>query len=462
MDLHVLWLDGGNNLLCNGGLKMSIQSLYSNKVKTMTEILQMIKSDDFIITSLGGSEPITILSELHRIKEYGVTGCDVTNCLPMANYEFIKNPDYADVIFTNGWFYSPPLRKAHLNGNVSHAPQHLHSSYTKRSFAVDNRRKVLLCTCSPMDKHGYLTLSLGCTYEKQVIEDGAIVIAEVNQNLPRTFGDTTIHISEIEALIEVNYSIPALPEAEFSEKDEKIGKFIAEYIEDGSTIQLGIGGIPNAVASALKNKKHLGIHTEMFTDGMVDLIECGAVDNSQKTLYKGKSVATFALGSKKLYDFLDDNASVVLRQGKWTNDPHVIGQNHKMVSINTTLEVDLFGQCASESIGHVQFSGTGGQSDTAVGAQNCPEGKSFIALYSTAEVTNREGKKETISKIVPLLKPGAIVSLSRNDVDYVVTEFGVAWLRGRSIKERVDRLINIAHPDFREELRQSAMDLRIW
>lgn len=441
---------------------MATYELYSKKVKTLPEILKMFQSGDFIISALGANEPVNILNQLHKIRDYGVSDCDLTNCLPMGNYEFISNSEYKDTVYTNGWFYSPPLRKAHRNGNVSHVPQHLHFAYTKRSFAAGQRRKVFLCSCSPMDKHGYLTLSLGCTYERQVIDDGALVIAEVNPNLPRTYGDTTVHISEIHAILEVNNDVPTLPEAGFSEKDKRIGQLIAEYIEDGSTIQLGIGGIPNAVANALKTKRHLGIHTEMFTDGMVDLIECGAVDNSQKTLYKGKSVTTFALGTKKLYDFLDDNMSVMFKKGNWTNDPYIIGQNHKMVSINTSIEIDLFGQCASESIGHVQFSGTGGQTDTAVGAQNCPEGKSFIALYSTADVKDKEGNKQTISKIVPLLKPGAIVSLSRNDVDYVVTEYGVAWLRGQSIKERVKRLIEIAHPDFRDELRFSAKDLLLW
>ena len=441
---------------------MNAYNLYNQKVKTLDEILDLFQSNDFIMSALAGSEPIKILSELHKIADRGVKNCDLSNCLPMADYEYFKNPEYQDVIFTNGWFYSPPLRKAHQNGNISYIPQNLHFAYTKRKYAAGDRRKVLLCSCSPMDKHGYLTLSLGCTYEREVIEDGAIVIAEVNQQLPRTFGDTTVHISEITAILEVDYPLATLPEALINDKDRKIGEYIAEHIDNGSTIQLGIGGIPNAVANALKSKKHLGIHTEMFTDGMVDLIECGVVDNSRKTLYKGKTVATFALGNKKLYDFLDDNIAVVLRNGSWTNDPHVIGQNYKMVSINTTLEVDLFGQCASESIGHIQFSGTGGQTDTAVGAQNCPEGKSFIALYSTANVKDEKGDKKTISKIQPLLKPGAMVSLSRNDVDYVVTEYGVAWLRGQSIRERVKRLVNIAHPDFRDELKHAAKQLRIW
>jgi len=439
-----------------------IHELYKSKAKSIFEALDLIHSRDFIITALGSSEPIALLKELHKIKEKGIKGCDLTNCLPMGNYEFIKNSEYADSIFVNGWFYTPIMRGGHPNGNISFVPQHLHTALTKRLYARDGRRLVLLASCSPMDRHGNLSLSLGCTYERDIIDEGAFVIVEVNPNLPRTFGDTTVHISEIDAIVEVDYDVPALPEATITDKDKKIGEYIAELVENGSTIQLGIGGIPNAVADALKVKKHLGIHTEMFTDGMVELMKCGAVDNSLKTVYQHKAVATFALGSKKLYDFLDDNTSVVFKKGKWTNDPYVVGKNYKMVSINTTLEVDLFGQCASESIGPSQFSGTGGQSDTAVGAQNCLEGKSFIALYSTAQIKNEAGERVTKSKIVPMLKHGSIVSLSRNDVDYVVTEYGVAWLRGRSIRERIERLINIAHPDFRDELRFDAKKNMLW
>ncbi|KAB3534694.1 acetyl-CoA hydrolase/transferase family protein [Alkaliphilus pronyensis] len=443
-------------------MTVNANGAYKSKIKTIDEALKTIKSKDFIIAAMAGSEPIPLLEKLHKIKEYGVRGCELSNCLPMRDYEFIKNPHYSDTIFTAGWFYSPVMRKAHDFGNVSFAPQHLHSSFTKRLYARDNRRLVLLCTCASMDKHGYLSLSLGTTYERQAIDEGAYVIAVVNSKLPRTFGDTLVHISEIDVIVESDYKVPTLPEVPINDKDQKIGEFIAEMVEDGSTIQLGIGGIPNAVAKALKSKKHLGIHTEMFTDGMVDLIQCGAVDNSHKTIYRGQSIATFALGSQRLYDFIDDNPSVILKYGKWTNNPYIVGQNHKMVSINTSIEVDLFGQCASESIGSMQFSGTGGQTDTAVGAQNCSEGKSFIALYSTTKVKNEEGEKVTISKIVPMLKHGAAVSLSRNDVDYVVTEYGIVRLRGRTIKERVERLISIAHPDFRDELSFEAKKNRIW
>jgi acyl-CoA hydrolase len=310
------------------------------------------------------------------------------------------------------------------------------------------------------DEHGFISLSTSNTYESQMIDKADVVILEINPNYPRTFGDVEIHYSEIDFFIEADYAVPALPDTEPNEKDKKIGEYIAELINDGDTLQLGIGGIPNAVASALKGKKDLGIHTEMMTSGMVELIQAGAVTGKKKTLHKGKHVATFALGNRKLYDFIDNNPSVMILNGKYVNDPHIIGLNDNMVSINTAMEVDLSGQVCSESIGHIQFSGTGGQADTAIGAQKAKNGRSFIALYSTAMVRNPEtGEKEETSKIVPLLKRGAIVTLSRNDVDMVVTEYGVAHLRGTNVRERIQRLIAIAHPDFRDEIMKEAHEI---
>ncbi len=441
---------------------MSYTDMYNAKKKNIPQALDLIQTGDFLVCGLGGSEPIDILSELHTLKDRGVEDCVLSNTLPMGQYKFVEEPAYADAIEVNSWFYTPHLRKHHSKGHLSFQPQHLHRALDKRLDALEGRRPVLLTTCSAMDAHGYLSLSIGNTYEMQLIETGkAVIIVEVNENYPRTFGDNQIHISMVDALVETTRAVPALPQVPFSEKDEKIGAYIADLIDDGSTIQLGIGGIPNAVAAALKSKKNLGIHTEMFTDGMMDLIECGAVTNTHKSMDKGKSICTFALGSERLYKFLDNNPTILFKQGNWTNNPYVVGQNHKMVSINTTIEVDLTGQCCSESIGVQQFSGTGGQADTAIGAQICPEGKSIIALYSTAMVRDDSGAKTPASKIVPTLKPGAVVSLSRNDVDYVVTEYGVAWLRGQSVKERVKRLIAIAHPDFREALAQEAEALHL-
>jgi acyl-CoA hydrolase len=410
-----------------------------------------------IFSGLGASEPLELVRNVHTIRERGVRGCDLTSCLPYGDCEYISNPEYAETITSSGWFYNAAQREAAKAGGpqISHVPKRIHNGVLRRIYAAreDKRRMVLFASCSPMDEHGYLSFSLSVTYERVLVDEGALVIVEVNPNLPRTFGDTTLHISEVEALVEVNYPASELPEVPFNEKDSKIAGFIAERIENGSTIQLGIGGIPNALAGGLKDKKRLGIHTEMLTDNMVDLVNCGAVDNSMKTLHRHKIVGAFAMGTRKLYNYIDNNPSVLMMNGTWVNDPCVIGQNYKMQSINTAIEVDLFGQCASEAIGPAQFSGSGGQADTAVGAQRSPGGHSFICLYSTASVKNPDGTRSTVSKIAPMLKEGSVVTLSRNDVDYVVTEYGIASLRGRSVKERAERLTAIAHPDFREELR---------
>ncbi len=397
---------------------------YKDKVITLEEALAMIRTDMNVVTGLGAGEAQMIMNSIHTIADR-VKNVTITNCLSMANGEFLKE-EYVESFNIDGWFFSPPLRKAFKNGNISFIPNHLHLAGWKRLDHV--RPDIFVGTASMPDEHGFISLSTSNTYESQMIEKADVVILEINPNYPRTFGDVEIHYSEIDYFLEADYEVPALVSVEPNEKDMKIGKYIADLINDGDTLQLGIGGIPNAVAYALKDKKDLGIHTEMMTSGMVELIECGAVTGKKKTLHKNKHVATFALGN--------------------------------MVSINTALEVDLTGQVCSESIGHIQFSGTGGQADTAVGAQNAKNGRSFIALYSTAMVRNPEtGEKEEKSKIVPFLKPGAIVTLSRNDVDMVVTEYGVAHLRGTNVRERILRLIEIAHPDFREQIMNEAHEL---
>lgn len=429
---------------------------YKDKVITLEEALAMIRTDMNVVTGLGAGEAQMIMNSIHTIADR-VKNVTITNCLSMANGEFLKE-EYVESFNIDGWFFSPPLRKAFKNGNISFIPNHLHLAGWKRLDHV--RPDIFVGTASMPDEHGFISLSTSNTYESQMIEKADVVILEINPNYPRTFGDVEIHYSEIDYFLEADYEVPALVSVEPNEKDMKIGKYIADLINDGDTLQLGIGGIPNAVAYALKDKKDLGIHTEMMTSGMVELIECGAVTGKKKTLHKNKHVATFALGNKKLYDFIDNNPSVMILNGKYVNDPAVIGLNDNMVSINTALEVDLTGQVCSESIGHIQFSGTGGQADTAVGAQNAKNGRSFIALYSTAMVRNPEtGEKEEKSKIVPFLKPGAIVTLSRNDVDMVVTEYGVAHLRGTNVRERILRLIEIAHPDFREQIMNEAHEL---
>ncbi|NTW95498.1 MAG: acetyl-CoA hydrolase/transferase family protein [Erysipelotrichaceae bacterium] len=431
---------------------------YSKKIISAQEAVKLVKSGDMIITGLGCAEGRDFLSQLHTVAK-AVKGVTVTNCLPMSDQQFLSG-DYKESFNIDGWFYSPTMRKAHKNGNVSFIPNHLHLAGTKRLAHVHTN--IYVGSASMPDKHGYVSLSLSNTYEKRVIEDADLVILEINPNFPYTYGDLELSLDEVDYLIESNYMPPVLPEGDFNEKDKAIGQFIADYIKDGDCIQLGIGGIPNAVAASLTAKKNLGVHTEMLTTGLMKLAKMGVVTGKFKQQQKGKMICTFAMGTAELYEFLDHNPAVNILNGAYVNDPHIIGLNDNMISINTTLEVDLTGQCCSESIGSVQFSGTGGQADTAIGAQNSKNGKSFIALYSTAMVKDPiTGERVEQSKIVPFLKPGAIVSLSRNDVDHIVTEYGVAQLKGTNVRERVDRLIAVAHPKFREELYKQAKELGI-
>lgn len=431
---------------------MDYKELYKSKLISLDEAINKVKSNYEIAVGLGAAEATGFLSNLHKIKSK-VENVSVITCLNMGNYEFCSNPEMKGHFINETWFYSGLARKSHKFETVSLIPSHLHFAAKKRlNYKKPN---IFVGTATPMDKHGYFSLSLSVTYEREYIENADIVILEINENLPRTYGDTAVHISEVDFVYEYKSPLIELPSIEPNEKDITIGHYISELIEDGSTLQLGIGAIPNAVTKALSNKKDLGIHTEMFTDGIVDLYNEGVVTNRRKSINKNKFIASFALGTKKLYDFIDNNLSVEFKSAAYTNDPYIIGQNYKMVSINTSIQVDLTGQCCSESIGFTQYSGTGGQADTAIGSQNSNGGKSIITLYSTA-------KQDTISTIVPFINLGAAVSLSRNDVDYVVTEYGVAKLSGRSIRERVKELINIAHPKFREELKYQAKKNYIW
>lgn len=426
------------------------------KYITVQEAVDLVKSNDEIVVGMAANEPQLFMSNLHLAGER-VKNVTVTNCLPIANAEFFIDSKWRNNFFLDGWFYTNVLRKAHENGNISFIPNHLHLAGTKRLY--HKKPNIFVTAASMPDKHGYVSLSLSNVYERQMINAADITILEINPNFPRTLGDVAVHITEVDYLVKADYPAPTLPVVEPNEKDTIIGNLIANQIHDGDTIQLGIGGMPNAVAKALINKKDLGIHTEMFTSGMLDLIKAGVINGSKKTLHPGKHVACFAFGSQELYDFIDDNPSVMILNGAYVNDPAIIGLNDNQVSINSTLEIDLTGQCASESLGTKQFSGTGGQSDTAVGAQNSKNGRSFMALYSTAMVKNPvTGEREETSKIVTTLKPGAAVSLSRNDVDYVVTEYGIVSLRGTNIRERAKLLISIAHPKFREQLTKEAIE----
>lgn len=431
---------------------MKFQEMYRQKLITAEEAVQKISSNDEIIVSDVASEPSALLEKLHIISDR-VENVSVVMILPLGEYDFFTKPEMKGRFLLNSMFHGASCRKAHPLGTVSYNPTHLHNCLTKRMTV--KKPNVFFGSAAPMDKNGYFCLSLGLTYEKEALECADLVVLEVNEYLPRTNGDTLVHIRDVDFLVENTKPIPSLPPIEPSEKDKVIGQYIAELVEDGSTIQLGIGGISNAAALFLTGKRNLGVHTEMLSDSVVDLVESGAVTGRCKTLWKDKIIATFVFGSKKIYDFVHNNPVVELHRGSVVNDPYIIGKNNKMVSINTTLEIDLGGQCCSESIGLRQYSGTGGGADTAIGAQRSAGGKSIVALYATA-------KNDTISSITPMLSSGAGVTLSRNDVDYVVTEYGVARLRGCNVRERVNQLVRIASPKFRDMLREEAKQLNMW
>lgn len=441
----------------------TIQEIYREKTKTAAEALDLIKDKDYIFCAQAAGEPIEIMSNLQHLKETGVKGCHLNTCLPLRDYPYFHDPEMKGILDHNAWFMSAGLRKAYQEKLVSPVPQSSTSVLRKALQRCEHEgwRPVVICTVSPMDAHGYMSLSVSAIYEMDLIKYGALTLVEVNPNFPRTFGDTQVHVTQVDAIVEANHPIPLAKLAPYTEVDAKIGKYIADLIEDGSTIQLGIGNIPNAVANELKSKKHLGIHTEMFTETMIDLIECGAVDNSQKGLLDGYSVCSFTMGSQRLYDYIDNNPAVLFKSCTFTNDPYTIGRNNKFVSINAALEVDLYGQAASETVNGLPWSGTGGQSETVQGAQMSKGGKSFIAMHSTYTTKDENGNEVLHTKIVPYLHRNAAVTTSRNDIDYVVTEYGVAWLRGLTIGERAKALIKIAHPDFREELTRQAEELQI-
>ncbi|MFW6035784.1 MAG: acetyl-CoA hydrolase/transferase family protein [Halothermotrichaceae bacterium] len=428
---------------------MEYKAEYNDRKATAEEAAGMVNSGDSIVVALGCGETPAILEAVADRHEK-LNNVTISQMLPLYNYSYFK-PGMEESIKHNAWFISGLTRDIVNKGRADFTPNYFHDA--PALFSDYHHINILMAAVSPMDKHGYFSFGLSVDYTKEAAEQADLVLVEVNENMPRTLGNSFIHISEIDCLVENNRDLPELPLKAADDKEKVIGNYIAQLIEDGSTIQLGIGGIPNAVAGALRDKKDLGIHSEMLTDGMVDLVKEGVVNNSKKSIHKGKIIGSFAAGSKKLYDFLDDNPMVEMHPVSYTNHPSVISKNNKMVSINSTIEVDLLGQCASETVGTRQISGTGGQTDFVRGAVKSDGGKSIIALKATA----RNG---TCSTIVPTLSKGAVVTTGKNDIDFVVTEYGIAKLRGKTARERAEALINIAHPDFRDELRKESPYLR--
>jgi len=431
---------------------MNHLELYKNKLISIDQLLEKIKSNDTIVVGLGGAQPFGFLENLHKIKDR-VEGVKIITCLLLKDYEFLKYSGKENSSFiVESWYLSDFERKVYNEGRLTFIPNNLHRAGIEkiRNEKID----YYIGTATPMDEKGFFSLSLSLVYEKEMIENARYSVLEINENLPKTFGDTNINIKDVSFVTEFHIPLVEFPFIEPSEVERKIGEYISDLIEDGSTIQLGIGGIPNAITKFIMEKKNLGIHTEMITDGMVDLIEKGVVTNKEKTLWKDKTIGAFALGTKKLYDFINNNLSVEIHRGSVVNDPYIVRKNNKMVSINTSLTVDLTGQVCSESFGPKQFTGTGGQLDMHRGAQMSKGGMGIIALRSTA-------KNGTVSTIVPTLPEGSYVTVPRQDVDIIVTEFGVAKLKGKSIKDRALSIINIAHPDFRDKLIFEAKKLNI-
>jgi acyl-CoA hydrolase len=432
------------------------KSIERKKIKSMDEAIRSLPKNAAIIMGMASMESQGFMSRVHEFADH-FEHLRVLSCLNMQSYEFCEDPRYEGTFMNENWFFGPSNRKAAKMGYklVDFIPNNLHQAGGNKLRALKEEGATIVYwgPVTPMqERTGFFNLGLSNVYEGEVIEAADMVVLEVNNRIPFLHGDTQVHISQADMLVEYDAEPPTIPSLEPGAVEKEIAAHIARLVGDGATLQIGIGGIPNAVAALLSDKKDLGVHTEMFTESMIDLFESGAITNRRKTLWPNKFVFTFALGSKRMYEWLDDNPAVLELRGNYVNDPYVIAQNDNMVSINTAITVDLTGQVCSESLGPVQYSGTGGQLDTHRGAQKSRNGKGIIALRSTA-------KKGTISTIVPMLPMGSAVTVPRQDLDWVATEFGAVRLLGRTVSERARALISIAHPDFRAELTAEAEKL---
>ena len=428
------------------------QEMYKNKLVLPEEAILSIRSGNCVTTSQCANEPSCIFDNLGLLRGREK---NIIMYAPMCfkPHQFLQNPDFRDTFIMNATFLTGETRKSHDEGYIGYYPSDLHSGPARwlSAHPID----VFIGAVSPMDSHGYFTMPLCLIHERMFMDNAKRVILEVNPNLPRVYGDTEVHIRDVDMIVEAETPLPYLEAQEPTETEKIIGGYVSTLVKDGDTIQLGIGGVPDAAAHALMDKHDLGIHTEMITNAMADLIDAGVVTGKRKTLYPGKVVGTFAYGNQHLYDLMNKNPSVRILRGEHCNDPRLVAQNDNFISINSCVSVDLTGQICSEAIGSRQYSGSGGQVDMAIAADHSKGGKSIIAVASTK-------KNGTISTITSQLEPGSIVTLSRNNVDCVVTEYGIAWLKGRSIRQRVENLISVAHPDFRGELRRSAEKYRLW
>jgi 4-hydroxybutyrate CoA-transferase len=433
---------------------MDWTSLYKTRVATAQQAVQSIQNGNRIFLTGNVSVPQKVLAALVDHAP-NLKDIEICQALTVGAADYVS-PAMEGHLRVNTMFISANIRKAVQDGRADFTPVLLSEFpllFKRGILPID----VAIIHVSMPDEHGFCSLGVEVGLTKSPAESAKMVIAEVNEQMPRTLGDSFIHVSRLNYIIPVNYPIPELSMAEDGSSDvvEKIAGFIAELIPDGATMQMGIGAIPDAVLKYLRHKKDLGVHSELFSDGVIDLVEAGVLTNARKTLHPGKIVAGFILGTKKLYDWVDDNPLIELHRTEYINDPFVIAQNERMVAINSAIEVDLTGQVCADSIGPKLYSGVGGQLDFIYGASRSKGGVPVIALPSTT--TLKDGA--CITRITAMLKPGAGVVTTRNHVRFVVTEYGVADLYGKTIRQRAQQLIKIAHPDFRRDLEKQAREL---
>lgn len=433
---------------------MDWTKIYESRVTSAQEAVKAVKSNSRIFLTGNVSVPQKLLGAL---ADYAPNLSDVEICqaLTIGPADYVK-PELEGHLRVNTMFISANVRKAVQSGQADFTPVLL------SEFPLLFKRGILpldaaLIHVSIPDEHGFCSLGVEVGLTKSAAETAKIIIAEVNQQMPRTLGDAFIHVSRLNHIVPVDYPIPEVLMGDEGDPAivQKIAGFIAELIPDGATMQMGIGAIPDAVLKYLRDKKDLGVHSELFSDGVIELVNEGVLTGARKSLHPGKIIAGFILGTKKLYDWVDDNPLIELHRTEYINDPFVIAQNERMVAINSAIEVDLTGQVCADSIGPKLYSGVGGQLDFIYGASRSKGGVPVIALPSTTLL--KDGT--LVSRIAGMLKQGAGVVTSRNHVRFVVTEYGVADLYGKSIRQRATQLIGIAHPEFRAELEKQAKEL---
>jgi acyl-CoA hydrolase len=427
------------------------RNIYEQKVTTAEAALGVLQSGQRVFIHMAAGAPQALIEALCK-RVMMLHGVEILHCINLGPAPYCE-PQYAPHCRHNALFIAANTRQAVQAGRADSIPVFLHEVeglFTNGVLPLD----VALIQVSPPDSSGHMSLGAAVDISLGAARSARHVIAQVNPRVPRTFGDSFLTAREVEAVVEEERPLPELDQGEITETHIEIARHVAALVPDEATLQIGVGGIPDAVLAQLKSRRDLGVHTEMFSDGLMSLIECGAITNARKTLHPHKIVASFAMGSRALYKFIDDNPIFEFLPSKYVNYPPIIASNRRMVAVNSALEVDLSGQVCADSIGCLPFSGIGGQVDFVRGASHAPEGAAVIALPSTA-------KDGTVSRIVPRLKPGAGVVTSRGDVRWVATEFGAVNLLGRSLRQRAELLISIAHPAFRSDLEHAASKLWI-